>query len=69
MTTKHELTDIQKDEIIALASHFLHTDIGTQLTISRQTVTDFLYRVKARQSTENISRPGRPRKTSETTNR
>ena len=69
MPKEHELTDFQKGEILALEPHFSHEDIGTQLRIPRQTITDFLTRYRKRQSIENLPRPGRPRKTSNITNR
>jgi len=69
MPKEHELTDFQKGEILALKPHFSHAEIGLQLHIPRQTITDFIERSKERQSIENIPRPGRPRKTSTMTDR
>jgi transposase len=69
MPKEHELTDIQKGEIVTLEPHFSHADIGTQLHIQRPTVTKFLQRFKTRKSIENLPRPGRPRKTSKTRDR
>jgi len=69
MPKEHELTDIQKAQIVALEPHFSHADIGVQLGIQRPTITKFLQRFKNRKSIENLPRPGRPRKTSETGDR
>jgi len=69
MPKGHELTMFQKGEIIALEPHFSHADIGDQLGIPRETITDFLERSQTRQSIENLPRPGRPRKTSDTADR
>ena len=59
-----ELTDIQKGEIIALSHHYKDTEIGNELNIPRTTVESFLKRFREWGSAENHSRPGRPRKTS-----
>ena len=67
MSERHELTTFQKGEILALAPHFSHAEIGSQLSIPRRTISDFIDRFETRQSIENLPRPGRPRKTSNTT--
>jgi len=64
MAKRHELTDFQKGEIIALASHFSRSNISRQLWVPRQTVSSFLTRYNKRGSIENIQHCGRPRKTS-----
>jgi len=69
MPKEKELSDIQKAQIVALAPGFSHAEIGTQLNIQRPTITKFLQRFKSRDSIENLPRPGRPRKTSETRDR
>ena len=69
MSQRHELTDAQKAQILALEPHFSHAEIGTQLSIPRSTITSFLECTQTRQSIENLPRPGRPRKTSTTTDR
>ena len=69
MPKEHELTDVQKAEIVALEPHFSHAEIGMQLNIQRPTVTKFLQRFKTRKSIQNLPRPGRPRKTSKTGDR
>ena len=42
MPKEHELTDFQKGEILALKPHFSHAEIGLQLHIPHQTITDFI---------------------------
>lgn len=69
MAKQHELTDFQKGEIIALASHFSRSDISRQLRVPRQTISSFLTRYNKHGSTENIQRHGRPRKTSSVNDR
>ena len=69
MPKKHELTDAQKMEIVALEPHFSHAEIGEQLQLDRSTITKFIERYKNRNSIENLSRPGRPRKTSKSEDR
>jgi len=69
MSQRHGLTDAQKQQILALEPHYLHADIGVQLNIPRSTITSFLKRTQTRQSTKNLPRPGRPRKTSATVDR
>jgi len=43
---RHELTDFQKGEIVALAPYFSHTEIANQLDIPRTTVISFLESVR-----------------------
>jgi transposase len=69
MPPRHELTDIQKSQIVALEPHYSHADISSQLNIPRTTITSFLQRTKRRQSTMNSSRSGRPRKLSQYSDR
>ena len=69
MTKGSELTNAQKQQILALEPHYSHADIGIQLNIPRATITAFLLRTRKRQSIENLPHPGRPRKTSTTTDR
>ena len=69
MPKEKELSDIQKAQIVALEPGFSHAKIGAQLNIQRPTITKFLQRFKSRDSIENLPRPGRPRKTSETGDR
>jgi transposase len=64
MSQRHELTDAQKQQILALKPYYSHADIGVELNIPRSTITSFLERTRTRQSTKNLPRPGRPRKTS-----
>jgi transposase len=66
---RHVLTDFEKGEIIALSHHYNPTEIGQQLGIARETVKNFLKRFHERGSAENLPRPGRPRKTSSTSDR
>ena len=42
MPKKHELTVVQKGSILALAAHFSLCEIGNQLSILHETVTDFI---------------------------
>ena len=69
MPKKHKLTDAQKMKIVALEPHFSHVEIGEQLHIDRSTITKFIECYKNRNSIENLSRPGRPRKISKSENR
>ena len=69
MPKEHELTDVQKAEIVALEPHFSHAEIGMQLNIQRPTVTKFLQQFKIHQSIQNLPRPGRRQKTSKTGDR
>ena len=69
MPKKHELTDAQKMEIVALEPHFSHAEIGEQLQLDRSTITKFNERYKNRNSIKNLSWPGRPRKTSKSEDR
>ena len=61
---RHELTDFQKGQIEGLRHYLSHTEIASQLDISRTMVTSFLERLDERQSIDNLPCPGRPRKTS-----
>ena len=69
MAKEHELTDIQKGEILGLIPHFLERKIGRQLGIPHETVNDFIHRYQTHQSTENLLRPGRLSKLSKRTDR
>ena len=66
---RKELTDYQKGEIEAHSHYISHAEIGRQLHIPRRTVSDFLQRLDEHQSSENLHRAGRPRKTSATADR
>jgi transposase len=66
MTKESELTDAQKGAILALESLYSHAKIGAKLNIPRTTITSFLSRTRERGSIENLSRPGRPRRLSDT---
>ena len=46
-----------------------YADIGRELGIPHRTMSNFLQRLDMRQSQENLPRPGRPQKTSKTTDR
>ena len=61
---RHELTDFQKGEIVALRGSMSHREIGRQLGIPHRTVSSFLKRYDQRGSIDNLSRPGAPRKLS-----
>ena len=69
MAKKHELTDIQKGEILGLIPHFSEREIGRQLGIPHETVNDFIHRYQTRQSMENLPRPGKPSKLSKRSDR
>lgn len=64
MPERHELTDFQKGEIVGLRGLLSETKIGHQLGIPQQTICSFLHRLDERDSISNLSRSGRPRKTS-----
>lgn len=66
---RNELTEFQKGEIVALSHDKKPPQIGNDLHIPRQTVLSFLKRLNQRQSTENLHRSGRPRKTTATADR
>ena len=68
MPKEHELTDFQNGEILALKPHFSHAEIGLQLHIPHQIITDFIERLKEQQAIENISQPSRLWKISTMTN-
>jgi len=59
-----ELTNIRKDEIIALSHYYKDTEIGNELNISQTTVESFLKWFREQSSVENHSWPERSRKTS-----
>src|SRR5579859_6054225 len=65
MTKGKELTDVQKGAILALVPLHSHAEIGAQLGIPCGTITRFVEHVQERNSTENLLRPGRPRKLSD----
>ena len=69
MPKEHELSDAQKAQIVALEPHFSHAEISVQLNIQRSTVIKFIERFKNPEYIENLPRPGRPRKPSETRDR
>ena len=60
----HELTDFQKGQIESLRYYLSHTEIASQLVISRTMMVSFLKRLDAHQSIDNLLRPGKLRKTS-----
>ena len=66
---RHELTAFQKGQIVALSHDYSHREIGNHLQIPHSTVSTFLKRYAERENQENLSRPGRPRKTSDADNR
>ena len=61
---RYALTDFQKGKIDALRSYMNYAEIGRELNIPRQTISSFVHRLDERQYSENLSHPGRPRKTS-----
>src|SRR5947207_15223699 len=63
MSPRKELTDFQKEEIVALINLISHRDIEIRLNISHQIVTSFLKHLATRGSIENIHRPDASRKT------
>ena len=63
---RKELTDYQKGGIEALSHHENPTEISNELHISRRTVSNFLQRYNKHQSSKNLHRSDRPRKTSST---
>jgi hypothetical protein len=69
MNEHKSLTDFQKSEIIALEPHYSHAEISRQLDIPRSTIVDFIQRTRNRQSIDNLPHPGRPRETTNRTNR
>ena len=66
---RHELTEFQKGEIVALSHDYSHREIGNYLRIPHSTVSAFLKRYAERENQENLPHPGRPRKTSDADNR
>jgi len=66
---RRELTDFQKGQIEGRRQYISHANIGHELGIPRTTVTSFLERLDKLDSDENLPHPGRPRKTSHTTDR
>jgi transposase len=69
MSTHEELTEYQKGQIEGRAGAMSHAKIGEELGIPRRTVSSFLQRLKQRENQENLPRPGRPRKTSKSSDR
>ena len=66
MPKEHELSNIEKAQIVALEPHFSHAEISVQLHIQQSIVTKFLQCFKTRKSIENLPRSDRLRKTSKT---
>ena len=66
MTKGSELTDVQKGAILALIPFLSYAEIGARLNILRSTIASFMQRTRKRESIENLPRPGRPRKLSNT---
>ena len=66
---RKELTEFQKGEIVALGHDKKPPQISHDLHIPRQTVLSFLKRFYQRESSENLHRSGRARKTSTTADR
>lgn len=69
MSKRHELTEYQKGQIEGRMGIMSHTKIGEELGIPRQTVSSFIQRLAEHENQENLPRSGRPRKTSESTDR
>ena len=69
MSRRHELTDYEKGQIEGCSGTMSHAKIGDELGRPRRTVTSFLQRFRERQNKENLPRPGRPRKTTESSDR
>ena len=67
MTQRSELTDVQKGAILALRPLYSYAEIETQLGIPHSTIFSFVNCAQKRESIENLPRPGRPRKLSNTT--
>jgi transposase len=59
---RHELTEFEKGEIIEGCKFFKQAEVAHDLEISPQTIATFLSRTKKRKSTNNLPRPGAPRK-------
>ena len=59
MTKGKELTDAQKGAILALIPFCTHAEIGAQLGIPRGTISRFVERAQKCDSIENLPRPGR----------
>jgi transposase len=69
MSSRHELSDYQKGQIEGRASVMSHEEIGEELNIPRRTISSFLQRLRNRKIKDNLSRSGRPRKTSKSDDR
>jgi transposase len=67
MAHRCELTDAQKGAILALRPLHSYAEIEAQLGIPHSTSFSFVTRAQERESIENLPRPGRPRKLSNTT--
>jgi len=69
MLRRHELTDYEKGQIEGRKGTMSHAKIGSELGRPRRTVSSFLQRLHDREDKENFPRPGRPRKTTESSDR
>ena len=69
MAKEHELTDIQKGEILGLIPHFSEREIGRQLGIPHETVNDFIHRYQIRPFMKNLLRFSKPSKLSKRSDR
>ena len=59
----HQLTDYEKGQIEGRRTSMTHAEISHKLDIPWRTVSNFLQRLDKRDTTENLSHPGAPRKT------
>ena len=66
---RKELTDFEKDQIVALSDLYSHREIGGQLGIRSTTIDAFLSRYVVRETIDNLPHPGAPRKTTPATDR
>jgi len=69
MLRRHELTDYEKGQIEGRKSMMSHAKIRSEFRRPRRTVSSFLQRLHDREDKENFSRPGCPRKTTESSDR
>ena len=69
MSRRHELIDYEKSQIEGHRSMMSHAKIGNKLGRPRRTVYSFLQQLNERENQENLFRPGRPRKTTESSDR
>jgi transposase len=69
MSRRHELTDYEKGQIEGRSGTMSHAKIGNELSRPRRTVSSFLQRLRERENKENLPRPGRPQKTTESSDR